>query len=124
MSLFDQQPMGPVPARKPILVPPDPELEAEVPDPAAAEVELVGPLPDELSYPVQPVAAVRPVRHWSTVALAVILLVLLVGGLPFALIALAQAAFAGSVPEAVALVILAVMGAGTVLVWLYRRNLR
>lgn len=123
MSLFDQQPMGPVPARKPILVPPDPELEAEVADPAAADVELVGPVPEELSAPVQPVAA-RPARHWTTVALAVVLLVLLAGGLPFALVTLARAALAGSVPETVALVLLALMAAGVVAAWLRRRNRR
>ena len=32
--------MGPVPARHPILMPPDPELEAVVDDPTLAEVEL------------------------------------------------------------------------------------
>jgi hypothetical protein len=48
MTMFDQQPMGPVPARRPILMPPDPELEAAVSDPATAEVRLVGVIPKEL----------------------------------------------------------------------------
>lgn len=47
-QLFDQQPMGPVPARRPIMMPPDPELEAALDDPSTASVRLVDPIPDEL----------------------------------------------------------------------------
>lgn len=47
MELFDQQPMGPVPARRPIIIPLDPELR-DVFDPTAVEVEVVGPVPWEL----------------------------------------------------------------------------
>ena len=52
MVLFDQQPMGPVPARRPILMPPDPQLEALMSDPATAEVQVVGPVPMELREPL------------------------------------------------------------------------
>ncbi len=66
MSLFDQQPMGPVPARRPILLPPDPELEGATPDPSTAHVDLVGPLPPELELaaptPPRPGVAERSVR--------------------------------------------------------------
>ncbi len=53
MAMFDQQPMGPVPARRPIMMPPDPELEDLMSDPATAEVTLVGPVPMELVEPLQ-----------------------------------------------------------------------
>lgn len=53
MAMFDQQPMGPVPARRPILMPPDPELEDLLADPATAEVTLVGPVPMELVEPLR-----------------------------------------------------------------------
>jgi hypothetical protein len=53
MVMFDQQPMGPVPARRPIMMPPDPELEDLMSDPATAEVTLVGPVPMELVEPLQ-----------------------------------------------------------------------
>lgn len=53
MVMFDQQPMGPVPARRPILMPPDPELEALMSDPTTAEVTLVGPVPMELVEPLR-----------------------------------------------------------------------
>jgi len=52
MVLFDQQPMGPVPARRPILMPPDPQLEELLADPGMAQVELVGPVPMELREPL------------------------------------------------------------------------
>ena len=52
MVLFDQQPMGPVPARRPILMPPDPQLEELVADPGTAEITLVGPAPMELREPL------------------------------------------------------------------------
>jgi hypothetical protein len=53
MSMFDQQPMGPVPARHPILMPPDPDREALMSDPESAEVTLVGPIPMELVEPLR-----------------------------------------------------------------------
>jgi hypothetical protein len=53
MAMFDQQPMGPVPARRPIMMPPDPELEDLMSDPATAEVTLVGPVPMELVEPLR-----------------------------------------------------------------------
>jgi hypothetical protein len=53
MVMFDQQPMGPVPSRRPILMPPDPELEDLLSDPAMAEVTLVGPIPMELVEPLR-----------------------------------------------------------------------
>ncbi len=53
MAMFDQQPMGPVPARRPILMPPDPEREALMSDPESAEVTLVGPIPMELVEPLR-----------------------------------------------------------------------
>ena len=60
MVLFDQQPMGPVPARRPILMPPDPQLEELMADPGMAEITLVGPVPMELREPL-------PGRRRSTV---------------------------------------------------------
>ena len=61
MVLFDQQPMGPVPARRPILMPPDPELEELMSDPATAEITLVGPVPMEL---VEPLGGPRRPPAW------------------------------------------------------------
>jgi hypothetical protein len=52
MLMFDQQPFGPVPARRPIMMPPDPQLEELLADPGAAHVELVGPVPMELREPL------------------------------------------------------------------------
>ncbi|HEY3339342.1 MAG TPA: hypothetical protein VGK18_12620 [Propionicimonas sp.] len=52
MAMFDQQPMGPIPARRPILMPPDPQLEELLADPGMAEVTLVGPVPMELREPL------------------------------------------------------------------------
>lgn len=49
MSLFDQQPMGPVPASRPIRVPADPALESIADDPSQVKVEVVAPLPPELA---------------------------------------------------------------------------
>ncbi len=72
MSLFDQQPMGPVPARHPIMMPPDPELEAVMDDPASAEVTLVGPLPRELAEASEP--GPRRVTAWQVVRVAFVLL--------------------------------------------------
>ena len=79
MSLFDQQPMGPIPARRPILLPPDPELEAATDDPVSAQIDLVGPLPPELAHatamPPHPRAAERSLR-------ALLGMLLLAGFLP------------------------------------------
>ncbi len=72
MSLFDQQPMGPVPARHPIMMPPDPELEAAVDDPVSAEVTLVGPVPRELAGASEPEP--RRVTVWQVVRVAFVLL--------------------------------------------------
>lgn len=74
MVMFDQQPMGPVPARRPILMPPDPELEALMSDPSMAEVTLVGPVPMEL---VEPLGGRRRPRPWRRLrwVLAVVLVV-------------------------------------------------
>ena len=73
MSLFDQQPMGPVPARRPILMPPDPELEAATDDPATADIELVGPVPTELQsadpIPPHPSRKLRSLRILIVVTL-------------------------------------------------------
>lgn len=63
MSLFDQQPMGPIPARHPVRYLPDPELDAAGVDPAA-EIELVEP-PLELVDPV-PTSRRPGVRHVIT----------------------------------------------------------
>ncbi len=70
MSLFDQQPMGPIPARRPMRFAPDPELEAIGVDPATAEIELVEPRPAELTDPVS-----RPRRHRVRDAIAWLLLI-------------------------------------------------
>lgn len=72
MSLFDQQPMGPVPARHPIMMPPDPELEAAVDDPASVEVTLVGPVPRELADAAEP--GLRRLTAWQVVRVAFVLL--------------------------------------------------
>lgn len=48
MSLFDQQPMGPVPARRPVIVPADPELEGAGVDPTTASIRVMKPVPTEL----------------------------------------------------------------------------
>lgn len=82
MSLFDPQPMGPVPARRPIMRPPDPELEAVVADPTTVDVEVVGEVPSELANPLpitsQPKHRLRTAVGWLLLLPAALSLV---GGL-------------------------------------------
>jgi len=75
MPMFDQQPMGPVPARRPILMPPDPELEALMSDPLAAEVTLVGPVPMELVEPLGGRQPGTPSWRWLRWLVALMLVV-------------------------------------------------
>lgn len=49
MTLFDQQPFGPVPARRPNLIPHDPELEGLGVDYPDLRLEVVAPVPAELA---------------------------------------------------------------------------
>lgn len=71
MSMFDQQPMGPVPARRSIMMPPDPELEALVADPVTVEVRIVGRSPRELAEAAVPALPRR--RRWGRGAIALLL---------------------------------------------------
>lgn len=59
MSLFDQQPFGPVPARRPNLIPNDPELEGLGVDYPDLRLEVVQPAPAELADAVP----APPSRH-------------------------------------------------------------
>lgn len=74
MSLFDQQPMGPVPARRPNLIPSDPELEGLGADYPDLRLEVVDPAPPELADAVP--AGPRP-RLWLRVVAWLVLLPLL-----------------------------------------------
>lgn len=87
MSLFDQQPFGPIPARKPVRYLPDPELEAAGIDPATAQIEVVDP-PAELAAPV-----VVQHRHPARTLVAWLLLI------PFALSVIPSAIFMVGQPD-------------------------
>jgi len=111
MPMFDQQPMGPVPARRPILMPPDPEREALMSDPESAEVILVGPIPMEL---VEPLRGRQPgPRPWRWLRWVVALL--LVVPTIFNLVAAASYVFADD-PDVLLLRPARLIGAATVLV--------
>jgi hypothetical protein len=111
MPMFDQQPMGPVPARRPILMPPDPEREALMSDPESAEVILVGPIPMEL---VEPLRGRQPgPRPWRWLRWVVALL--LVVPTIFNLVAAASYLFADD-PDVLLLRPARLIGAATVLV--------
>lgn len=111
MPMFDQQPMGPVPARRPILMPPDPEREALMSDPESAEVTLVGPIPMEL---VEPLRGRQPgPRPWRWLRWVVALL--LVVPTIFNLVAAASYLFADD-PDVLLLRPARLIGAATVLV--------
>ena len=71
MSLFDQQPMGPIPARRPILIPDDPEVQAAGIDRSLVEVTVVSPAPRELR------GYVAPPRRSHRLRIAVCVLLLL-----------------------------------------------
>ncbi len=87
MSLFEQQPMGPVPARRPIMQPPDPEREEELADQGPVEVQVLGPLPPELAQ--GSVAGRRPPpRRWLRALVAAVLLVPSLAQLGFGLASL------------------------------------
>ena len=71
MSLFDQHPMGPIPARRPILIPDDPEVQAAGIDRSLVEVTVMSPAPRELR------GYVAPPRRSHRLRIAVCVLLLL-----------------------------------------------
>jgi hypothetical protein len=70
MSLFDQQPMGPVPARRPVVIPEDPALAELGIDPTGVPIRVVEPAPAELRRAMPS----RPRRHRLRVAVGLLLL--------------------------------------------------
>ena len=126
MVLFDQQPMGPVPARRPILMPPDPELEELMSDPATAEITLVGPVPMEL---VEPLAGHRHPPAWRR--LRWVLAVLLVVPTFFNLVWVVMIYLVGDDPDSTLMRVPRLVGGGIILailviaqVWFLRRARR
>lgn len=77
MSLFDQQPMGPLPARRPRIVPEDPALAELGIDPTGVPIRVVDPAPRELRHPTPS----TPRRHWFRMIVAFLLLLPTAGGL-------------------------------------------
>lgn len=77
MVLFDQQPMGPVPARRPVLIGQDPETAAAGTDLASADVEVLAPIPRELATRTTS----KPRTHRLRVAVGVLLLLPLIPSL-------------------------------------------
>lgn len=73
MSLFDQQPMGPVPARRPVMNPPDPAREG-LPYPEAMDVHVEQPVPSELEDEDSGDTQTSN-RHWFRFTVASILIV-------------------------------------------------
>lgn len=120
MSLFDQQPFGPVPARKPVRLVPDPELEAIRSDADVTEIEVLEPRPAELVDPVT-----QPRHHRVRYLVAWLLLVPMLGSLAFSAVTLIQPEGAGdrmTVPYLVsAVIVLATILAAYLL---FRRSLR
>lgn len=126
MSLFDQQPMGPIPARRPILLPPDPELEAAVPDPATAEVQLVGPVPRELAGAAPAGRPRAAPGHRLRIAVALLLVApSLVSIIPVWLSLFAPDALLGNVPGfvVIGLVVPGALAVAMVVSQLRRRTL-
>jgi hypothetical protein len=111
MPMFDQQPMGPIPARRPILMPPDPQLEELMADPGMAEVKLVGPVPMELREPLP--GRRRPATLWRRLRWVVAFL--LVVPTIFNLIA-AASYFLGDDPDGLLMRPARLIGAAIVLV--------
>ena len=126
MVLFDQQPMGPVPARRPILMPPDPELEELMSDPATAEITLVGPVPMEL---VEPLGGPRRPPAWRR--LRWVLAFLLVVPTFFNLVWVVMIYLVGDDPDSAVMRVPRMVGGGILLVilvvahlWFRRRARR
>lgn len=119
MSLFDQQPMGPIPARRPVRYVPDPELEAAGIDPDHAEVEVLEPRPAEL---IDGVA--KPARHRVRNLIAWLLLAPMLLSLILSIVSLAYPEGAGDrmlLPYLISAVIVVAVIGGAYL--LFRRSL-
>lgn len=123
MALFDQQPMGPIPARRPILMPPDPELEAAIADPGTAHVELVEPYPDELRTAVPAKLHPSPAVRWLRTVLIVLLLSETILGLGIGLTIMLTPDNSGMyAPRVIALGVVALLLVLAVLLWRYRNR--
>ncbi|MFT4294430.1 MAG: hypothetical protein QM582_03350 [Micropruina sp.] len=70
MSLFDQQPMGPVPARRPMIIGQDPDSAQAGIDLPTTRVEVLAPIPRELAA----AAPYRRRRHPIRIAVGVLVL--------------------------------------------------
>lgn len=70
MALFDQQPMGPIPARRPVNIGQDPDSAAAGIYLGATPVQVLGPVPRELAAGKPSM----PHRHPTRIAVAILVL--------------------------------------------------
>ncbi len=82
MALFDQQPMGPVPARRPVNIGQDPDSAAAGIYLGATPVEVLGPIPRELAAGKPS----TPRRHPIRIAVGILVLAPMVMNLLFGLL--------------------------------------
>ncbi len=82
MALFDQQPMGPVPARRPVNIGQDPDSAAAGIYLGTTPVEVLGPIPRELAAGKPS----TPHRHPIRIAVGVLVLAPMVMNLLFGLL--------------------------------------
>jgi hypothetical protein len=118
VSLFDQQPFGPIPARKPILMPPDPDLEAATDDPTHAKIELVQPIPPELAG--APQESHR--RHNWTRLIALLVLAPMIAGIVAGAVVQFDPSATDQIPAVGAISLVALIAVVVTAEWLWRRR--
>ena len=86
MALFDQQPMGPIPARRPVNIGQDPESAAAGIYLRTTPVEVLGPVPRELAARTPS----SPRRHPIRIAVGILVLAPMLMNLLFGLLYLVR----------------------------------
>ncbi len=86
MALFDQQPMGPIPARRPVNIGQDPESAAAGIYLGTTPVEVLGPVPRELTTGTPS----KPRKHPIRIAVGILVLAPMAMNLLFGLLDLVR----------------------------------